>query len=222
MGRRQDRAYGLLHRQLVDGYYRPGFHLREEPLARAFGLSRTPIRAALRRLVEDGLATDAGHGIHVAEWSESDIAETFRLRMLLEPHATELAVQRGGAALVEHLEAGNAAMAKAIAENDEESIGTAQEASRDFHHALIAFSGSPRLQSMLTTLIDVPVMAWSFLYSLTELKQSVHHHRDITFAACVGDGDLGRRAMQLHLRMTYARALEHRASRSRGSAAGER
>ncbi|ACL62704.1 GntR family transcriptional regulator [Methylobacterium nodulans] len=216
MGRGQDRAYGVLRQRLVGGHYRPGFHLREEPLAQEFGLSRTPIRAALKRLVEDGLATDAGHGIHVAEWSEADIEETFRLRMLLEPHATELAVQRGGGALVEHLESCNCIMADAIAKNDDDAIGIIQEVNRKFHHTLIIFAGSPRLRSILETMIDMPVVVRSFfLYSYEELNQSLHHHRDIAFAARIRDGELGRRAMQLHLRMSYARVLQHRGSRDR-------
>ncbi len=111
----QDRAYSVLRLRVVGGHYPPGFHLREEPLARELGLSRTPVRAALRRLVEDGLATtDAGQGIHVTEWSEADIEETFRLRILLEAHATERAVARGDEELAKRLEASNQIMASAM------------------------------------------------------------------------------------------------------------
>jgi DNA-binding GntR family transcriptional regulator len=214
MERGQDKAYGLLRQRLVGGHYQPGFHLREEPLAREFGLSRTPIRAALRKLVEDGLVTaDAGQGIHVTEWSEADIEETFRLRILLEPHATELAVQRGGDALVERLEASNDTMAAAIARADEEAIEIIQATNRDFHHTLLAFSGSPRLRSIVESMIDMPIVVRSFfLYSSAELAQSLHHHRDITLAARIRDGELGKRAMQLHLKMSHARVVRHRLS----------
>ena len=100
MRREHDRAYAVLRERLIGGQYGPGAPLREEPLAREFGLSRTPIRAALKRLVEDGLATaDAGQGVHVAEWSERDLEETFHLRMLLEPYAARLAVGRWPPAL---------------------------------------------------------------------------------------------------------------------------
>src|SRR5215211_5988563 len=129
MARGQDRAYSVLRQRLVGGHYRPGFHLREEPLAQELGLSRTPVRAALKRLVEDGLATaDAGQGIHVAEWSEADIEETFQLRMLLEPYAASLAVEKGGNEMLQRLQASNEEMAKAIAEGGTASIGRIQEA----------------------------------------------------------------------------------------------
>src|SRR3954470_8910210 len=170
MARGQDRAYSVLRQRLVGGHYRPGFHLREEPLAQELGLSRTPVRAALKRLVEDGLATaDAGQGIHVAEWSEADIEETFRIRMLLEPYATELAVRRGGDPLVERLEASNQTMAAAIARGDDQAIAVIQATNRDFHQTLLAFAGAPRLRSMLDALIDMPIVVRSFfLYSPAE------------------------------------------------------
>lgn len=210
MGRGQDKAYGILRQRLVGGHYLPGFHLREEALALEFGISRTPVRAALKRLVEDGLATaDAGQGVHVAEWSEADIEETFRLRILLEPHATQLAVQQGGDDLVRRLEICNANMATAIAQRG--AVVTIQEVNRDFHMTLLEFSGSPRLRAILEPMIDMPIVVRSFvLYSTEELNQSLHHHRDITFAARTRDGRLGMSAMQLHLRMSHARVIMHR------------
>jgi DNA-binding GntR family transcriptional regulator len=210
MGRGQDKAYDILRQRLVGGHYPPGFHLREEALALEFDISRTPVRAALKRLVEDNLATaDAGQGVHVAEWSESDIEETFRLRILLEPHATELAVERGGESLVTRLEACNVKMAAAIAK--EGGIEDIQAINRDFHRTLLAFSGSPRLRAILEPMIDMPIVVRSFfIYSQEELQQSFDHHRDITFAARAGNGLLGLNAMQLHLRMSHARVLRHR------------
>lgn len=208
----QHRAYTILRNRIVGGHYSPGLHLREEPLGRELGLSRTPVRAALRRLVNDGLATaDPGKGIRVSEWSEADIEETFRLRIILESHATELAALRGGDELVERLAKCNQVMATAIARSDDESITIIQETNREFHRTLIDFAGSPRLRAILDPMIDMPIVVRSFfLYSPEELAQSLHHHEDITIAARLRDGELGRRAMQLHLRMSYARVLRHR------------
>jgi DNA-binding GntR family transcriptional regulator len=60
-------------------------------------------------------------------------------------------------------------------------------------------------------MIDMPIVVRSFfLYLPEELKQSLDHHRDITFAARARDGLLGMNAMQLHLRMSHARVLRHR------------
>lgn len=211
-----ERAYETLRQRLVGGHYRAGTQLKEEPLAREFGISRTPIRAALKRLVEDGLATaDAGQGVHVAQWTEGDIEETFQLRMLLEPYAASLAAQRGGPDLVAKLHASNDQMACAIEmvgrEDGQLAIGRVQEANRMFHHALLDHAGSPRLRSMLDTMIDMPIIVRSFfLYERAELEQSLHHHKDLTLAAQARDGELARQVMQLHLRMSYHRFMKHR------------
>src|SRR5687767_13779896 len=95
-----DNADVVLKQRIVGGSYAPCAQLKEEHLARELKISRTPIRAALKRLVDDGLATaDLGRGVRVAEWTDFDIEETFDLRGLLEAHAAELAARRGGVAL---------------------------------------------------------------------------------------------------------------------------
>jgi DNA-binding GntR family transcriptional regulator len=214
--RGSEKAYETLRQRLVGGHYKPGTQLKEEPLAREFGISRTPVRAALKRLVEDGLATaNAGQGIHVAQWSEWDIEETFQLRMLLEPYAASLAAARGGQDMVAKLKESNAQMAAAIAGVGDADNGGAiariQEANRNFHHTLLDYSGSPRLRTMLDTMIDMPIIVRSFyLYTAAELEQSLHHHQDLTLAAEARDGELARQVMQLHLRMSYHRFMRHR------------
>jgi DNA-binding GntR family transcriptional regulator len=73
-----DKAYELLKQRVVGGTYAPGEQMKEEHLARELDISRTPVRAALKRLVEDGLATwDPNRGVRVAEWNDFDIEETF-------------------------------------------------------------------------------------------------------------------------------------------------
>jgi DNA-binding GntR family transcriptional regulator len=217
MERERDKAYELLREWIVGGHYKPGTQLKEEPLARELGLSRTPVRTALKRLVEDGLATaNAGQGIHVAEWSEWDIEETFQLRMLLEPYAAALAAERGGKEMLARLWASNEQMAAAINEGGTEAISKVQDANRNFHHILLECSGSPRLRGMLETIIDMPIIVRSFyLYTRSELEQSLHHHQDLTLAIEAHDAELAREVMHLHLRMSYHRFMRHRSEYQR-------
>ncbi len=209
-----DKAYDVLRQRLVGGHYTPGTQLKEEPLAKEFGLSRTPVRTALKRLVAEGLATaDAGQGIHVALWSDWDIEETFQLRMLLEPYAASLAATRGGEELVAKLKGSNDQMAAAMLQGGDESVSQIQEANRTFHRALLDASGSPRLRMILESMIDMPIIVRSFYLSTrSELEQSLHHHQDLTVAAEARDGELARQVMQLHLRMSYHRFMHHRNS----------
>lgn len=219
MTKSADKAYEVLRQRLVGGHYAPGTQLKEEPLAREFGLSRTPVRAALKRLVADGLASaDIGQGVQVAQWSDWDIEETFQLRMLLEPYVASLAAARGGDVLVAKLQASNDMMAAAIREGGETSVARIQEANRSFHRALLEASGSPRLRTIMETMIDMPIIVRSFYLSThSELEQSLHHHQDLTVAAQAKDGELARQVMQLHLSMAYRRFMRHRdAMRHRG------
>jgi DNA-binding GntR family transcriptional regulator len=207
-----DNAYEVLRQRLIGGHYNPGSQLKEEPIARELGLSRTPVRTALKRLVEEGLATDAvGQGIHVAKWTQWDVEETFQLRMLLEPYAAFLAATRGGPDLLARLQASNAAMEDAIRLGGNAGTERVQEANRQFHRALLDAAGSSRLRSMLDTIIDMPIVVRSFyLYSPAELEQSLHHHRDLTLAVAAQDGELARQVMHLHLRMSHHRFMRHR------------
>lgn len=212
MLRGREKVYEVLRQRLVGGHYAPGTQLREEPLAQEFGLSRSPVRAALKRLVDDGLATnDAGQGIHVAHWSEADIEETFQLRMLLEPYAASLAALRGGAELVNRLGTLNTAMAKAIAQREVEGIHPIQQANREFHTALLVAAKSPRLRTALETMIDMPIVMRSFFVATPdELQQSLRQHEEITIAIEAGDAELARQTMLVHLRMSYLRFMRHR------------
>jgi DNA-binding GntR family transcriptional regulator len=219
MAATSDKAYEVLKQRVVGGTYAPGAQLKEEHLARELDISRTPIRAALKRLVDDGLATaDPGRGVRVAEWTELDIEETYDLRGLLEAHAAELATRRGGVALADRLDALNDEMEQAIALGGAELPGRLQVINAHFHRAVLDASGSPRLRSMLAGLIDMPIVIRShFISTLQDKLQSLYHHRDLAAAVRAGDAELARQVMQLHLRVAA-----HRFKRQRGEFAAAR
>src|SRR5690242_8818642 len=86
------RAYDAIRADIGSGAVEPGAWLRESALAAALGLSRTPVREALRMLAAEG-AVELVHnrGARVVQWSAADIDEVYRLRALLEGHAAALA-----------------------------------------------------------------------------------------------------------------------------------
>jgi DNA-binding GntR family transcriptional regulator len=170
------------------------------------------VRAALKRLVQDGLATaDAGRGVRVAEWTEADIDETYRLRSLLEGHAAELAAQRGGAELAARLHGLNTRFEAAIGKGGSGMAARVQDINSQFHRAIVEASGSPRLRALLSTLVDMPVVVRSFFISTPEdMGQSLQHHRDLEAAVAAGDPELARQVMQLHLRVAAHRFRQRR------------
>jgi DNA-binding GntR family transcriptional regulator len=211
------RAYETLKQRVVGGTYAPGAQLKEEQLARELQVSRTPVRAALKRLVEDGLASaDPNRGVRVSEWTDFDIEETFELRGLLEAHAAELAARRGGVPLADRLDDLNEQMDRAIAEGGAALPQRLQEINSRFHWAILEGSGSPRLRHMLAGLIDMPIVIRShFISTLQDKVQSLHHHRDLAAAVRAGDGELARQVMQLHLRIASHRFRRQRSEFNR-------
>ena len=218
------KAYDVLKQRVVGGMYAPGSQLKEEHLARELEISRTPIRAALKRLVDDGLASaDPNRGVRVAEWTEFDIEETFHLRGLLEAHAAELAARRGGAALADQLDALNEQMDRAIGEGGAGLPEHLQVINARFHRAILEGSGSPRLRTMLASIIDMPIVLRShFISTLQDKIQSLHHHRDLAGAIRAGDGELARQVMQLHLRIAAHRFKRQRTAYSASGGDGDR
>lgn len=216
-----DRAYVLLKQRVIAGTYAPGAQLKEEHIARELAISRTPIRAALKRLVQDGLATaDAGRGVRVSAWTDQDIQETYELRCLLEGHAAELAARRGDVALADRLDQLNALMAQALGKKSRNLAAVLQDINAQFHRAILEASGSPRLRSMLDGLIDMPIVIRSYFISTHgDLLQSLNHHRDLASAIRLGDPELARSVMQIHLkaaahRFQLRRSEFHRPSKS--------
>ena len=221
-----DKAYEILKQRVIAGGYAPGAQLKEEHIARELEISRTPIRAALKRLVDDGLASaEAGRGVRVSAWTESDIRETYELRGLLEGHAAELAARRAGPALARRLDELNDEMEGAIAAGGAALPERLQEINARFHRAVLDASGSPRLRTMLAGLIDMPIVIRSHFISTMEDKlQSLRHHRELADAVRFGDAELARQVMQLHLRVALHRFQLRRSefSDARGAAAKKR
>lgn len=207
-----DKAYEFLKQQIVGGTYAPGAQLKEEHITRELGVSRTPVRAALRRLVDEGLAVaDENRGARVAEWTEFDIEETFALRGVLEAHAADLAARRGGAELAAQLDALNEEMAQAIDDGGAELSERVTQINSRFHRAILGACGSPRLRTMLEGLIDMPLILRShYISTLQDKIQSLQHHRDLAAAVRAGDGELARQVMMLHLRIAVHRFKRQR------------
>lgn len=209
-----DLIYEALRNRIIAGQYGPGTQLKEEPLGKEFGLSRTPVRTALKKLVDDGLAViEANRGVFVARWTQWDIEEMFSFRELLEPHAAMLAAQRATEADVVELHKINGQMASAIAHKGSDVSLKVQAANRAFHGHVLEMSRSQRLKSMLATLIDMPVITRSFfLYKPGDFDRSLQQHLDITYAIELRDGELAKQAMQTHIRMAYLRFMAHRSN----------
>lgn len=89
-----DSAYSALRHDIVTGEFPPGDQLVEMALARRYGVSRTPIREALRRLEQDGLVQRIGRRMRVRQHRPEEILDIYDVRIVLEQAAARAAALR--------------------------------------------------------------------------------------------------------------------------------
>ena len=212
MSRTNENIYAELRRRVMAGVYEPGAQLKEEALAAELGVSRTPIRGALRRLVKDGLLeARANRGAFVAQWTSDDIDEVIDLRCMLESQAAGLAAERASKAQVCMLAALNQRMTTLARRLTSDHIAEMQLLNNQFHKTILEAAGSPRLSAATRTLIDWPLVVGSFyVFSEGDIARSLGYHDDLIAAIDSGASKLARCVMEAHLRRSY---LSYRARR---------
>ncbi|WP_017667789.1 GntR family transcriptional regulator [Sandarakinorhabdus sp. AAP62] len=196
-----DRAYAEIRGLILAGDASPGTPLREEALADIVGVSRTPIRDALRRLEAELYAVRTPGGrLVVADWNIDDVVEIFALRAMLEGHAAARAARRITASQLAELRSCNAAIEAAVA-NPEPDIAGFLAGNRRFHDLVLAASASVRLATMLTGLVEQPIVRRTATrYDRSDLARSAHEHGQLIQAFAARDEDWARAVMTAHIR----------------------
>jgi DNA-binding GntR family transcriptional regulator len=97
-------AHEAIRDRILTGHFKPSDWLRQEELSQLLGVSHTPVREALDRLVADGLADRVpNRGVRVSPIDENDIAEVYCLRLLLEPLVVGLTAMNISGGELDHL-----------------------------------------------------------------------------------------------------------------------
>ncbi|MFG3104280.1 GntR family transcriptional regulator [Streptomyces sp. NPDC048182] len=180
---------------IVAGVHPRGSRLTEELLARRYGVSRVPVREALRTLEAEGFVVTRRHaGACVAEPSEQEAADLLEARALLEPLGAGRAARRRSEA---HLK-----VLRGLVRLGQERAG--QGGSEDlralggwFHETLAQAAGSPSLTALLTQLRHK--IAWLYVVDVPAgAVQCWAEHGAIVDAVTRGDGERARMLMALH------------------------
>jgi DNA-binding GntR family transcriptional regulator len=194
------RAYEAVRERIASGDVPPGGWLREHTVAVSLGLSRTPVREALRLLAAEGVVELVhNRGARVSDWSPEDIDEAYRLRALIEGYGAGLAARRADAETVVRLRALQDRYEAAL---DVEGIagGASAQCNDDFHAAVLAASGSARLSTLVATVSSAPLVRRVLSgYDDDDRRRSVLQHRDIITAIEHGDPELATSAMSGHI-----------------------
>ena len=217
MSRASEQAYTKIRAHLLSGAVKPNEQLTEDRLAQITGVSRTPVREAVRRLEDELLLVRSDtKRLFVADWSRDDIEEMFTLRQMLECHAAERAARRLSREQIGALEELNRDL-KAAIEQTPPDVARFLDANRAFHEVIIDAAQSPRLGQLLPKLVEAPVvLRTARTYSPDDLRQSARDHDELIAAFAAHDPDWARAVMGSHLRRAF-----HTFARAVGPAAGK-
>ncbi|MEV0261128.1 GntR family transcriptional regulator [Streptomyces sp. NPDC050617] len=204
------RAYAEIAERMASGELRPGIWLREESLAASMGISRTPVREALRKLHSEGLVRiERNRGAQVVAWSSEQVAEIYGLRTVIEGYVAGVAAQKIGAEDLAALEANLAEYEQAIAEGGRAGRQRAVGLNNDFHAMLLAATGNDGLVHLLTGVLGLPLVRRTFLqYTERDLARSAEHHRGLIEALRRRDAISAEMIMKVHLRAAQQSVLE--------------
>lgn len=196
-----DLAYTELRSRIMSGEYAPRTVLRAQALAEEFGLSRTPLREALRRLAETGLVHyEPNKGATVIGYTADQMAETYFVRAALESRAAGLAAPLTSPPDVERLSDYIERMEPLVTSTDDAEIVELGRLNSQFHEHIVEMSGSVQLKTLVRSVSQVPMMVrnYSSFGESFRRRSNVHHH-DILAALESGDALWAEVAMRSHI-----------------------
>jgi DNA-binding GntR family transcriptional regulator len=204
---RASQAYSEIRRRILNAQLSPAESVSEYQLAAELGLSRTPIREALKRLEREGLIQSVlGRGAYVAELSFQDVLEIYEVRLLLEPFAAGVAAKQMSEGDISTLGTDVAAARKAAA------AGRLDDAFRldiRLHKSLVAATRNGRIAGILSQLDDqvhrIRVLA---PHTPGRLDATIDEHQAIVTALAAHDVEGAERAMRQHLLAARANAIQ--------------
>jgi len=188
-------AYAKVRQAIVENRYPPGHRLVEQRIAEELGLSRTPVREALRMLQAEGLVVgERNRGAMVRPLSETEIVDLYGLRIRLESYAVEVATERASeeelGTLVDVADAFGAAT----------DVASLHDANRRFHDGILAAARHHRLSSMLARTVDIPLVFQALRsFGPSEIERSDTFHHLIVDAMCRRDGSRASALMAEHI-----------------------
>jgi len=192
----RDQVLDELRRRIVNGDYPPGQRLTEERLAADFGVSRNPVREALRIVEADGLVTMMPRrGAVVATPEASAVADLFAVRSALETIAARLAAERATPAQVAEL---RRLLEDARDATEKDDLSRVAELNSALHLAVIGISGNRWLTSIASSMYLH--VHWVFRVGAADrAPHSWKEHIRLIDAIAAGDADEAEAAARAHV-----------------------
>ncbi len=174
----RESVYSKIKKRILIGEMKPGTRIVEVTLAESLGVSRTPVREAIRQLEKEGMVTviEPRRGSYVSDVSVKDMVDILEVRGELEALAAALASERATEEEIMEMERISGLYREAIYDNDTENIIKYDEL---FHKKIVGASGNKSLIAVSETIQDM-ALRFRYLYyddfSRYENMPSEHRH----------------------------------------------
>jgi DNA-binding GntR family transcriptional regulator len=198
-------VYDSLRDAIWEGRFAHGERLREEEIARALGVSRTPVREALQRLQQRGLlAVGPGRGLIIAQLTKQQVHQLYSMRTILEGSAARFAAQHANAAEIDilyHLQ-------RQLAGAGDDALMLVK-LNRRFHQAIYEAAHNQYLMQALEALHDSLVLLHSTTFRVpNRRRESDEEHRLIVAAIERRDPDQAEKAARQHIEQAQRTRFE--------------
>ncbi|MDB5663649.1 GntR family transcriptional regulator [Cypionkella sp.] len=201
-----ERVYRTLRQQVLHGELAPGQAMTLRGIAAQLGVSMTPARDAVRRLVAEGAFTMSSSGrISTPELTPERIEELAAIRAMLEPEMAARALPRAHFALIDRLAAINALNQEAVMNQD--AVGYVRT-NLEFHRTLYLRAQTPAMLALCETVWLQLGPTMRALYQKLRRRDMPQHHRMILAALRAGDEP----GLRLAVRTDVTQGLRHLAS----------
>ncbi|MDN5567957.1 MAG: GntR family transcriptional regulator [Paracoccus sp. (in: a-proteobacteria)] len=202
-GNASDRAYQELRRAIIEGRLPRDQKLTEFGLADRLGISRTPIREAVKRLLLEGfLERRKGQGLWCAQPDAVEVREIFELRLRLESYAAGRAAENATQAQIAVLAMSAERMLRLAGTHPTtpEVIAKIDHENALFHATIVEATQSQRLIHLLRATIDIALVSRTFRqFSPEQRIRSARHHQEIADAIAARSPKWAEQMMQVHI-----------------------
>ena len=210
-GTLSDHVFRCIQSAIVRGEISPGSKISEPELARAYGISRGPLREAIRRLEGQRLLVRVPHvGARVVSLSTAELLELYEIRESLEGMACRLAAERMSEAEIDELR-------RVLDTHERDAAFQAgvgyyqQEGDFDFHYRIIQGSGNQTLSNLLCNELYQLVRMYRIQFSTmpNRPRQAFNEHHRILDAIAERDGELAELLMRRHIAASKRNVERH-------------
>lgn len=191
-------AYYVLKKRIMDLHLRPGEMLLVQPLAVELGISRTPVREALVRLLQEGFVEEAeGKKFRVSALTLENVLEIHELRELIEGHAVQKVARGRSEAQIRELRKLLRQMTQALKAKDHDAFFAGD---LEFHNRIISFCGNQTLKDLMAHLNEkIQRIRYLTLYIHQRLEETIDEHDQVLEGIVRRDPEGAFRSLHLHL-----------------------